>query len=112
MVPYLDIFNETVIVARPAENTISILNPTFRSVSNGNWTSTATWDYGAFSRPHDVVIPNGRTVNINVVSTVSSLTINCAGAVTGASATGYIIGNIHKRRGIFIPTGTANGYSG
>ena len=110
-----DTFNETLVVGRPNSNIVSIFNPTYTSVADGNWSSAATWDYGAFTNSHDVYVPNGRTVNLDVIDVVSSLRIDCTGAITGASSSAYIISNIRKdfcSTGAFTyPSGTANGFS-
>lgn len=108
-------FHETVVMAIPGSSMVSIFDPTFTSVSDGDWSAAATWNYGAFTKPHDVYIPDGRTVDLDVVSTVRSLRVDCAGAVTGAGAGSYIIGSIRKDfcgPGPFTyPAGTTNGYS-
>jgi hypothetical protein len=108
-------YNEALVVGRRSSNMVSILNPTYTSVADGNWSAGATWNYGAFDKSHDVYIPNGRTVNLDVIDTISSLRVDCTGALTGAGATAYIVGNIRKdfcSAGAFsYPVGTVNGYS-
>jgi hypothetical protein len=59
------ISNERLVVARPSSNTVSVFNPTYTAVASGNWSDGATWNYGAFEKPHDVVIPSGRTVTLD-----------------------------------------------
>ena len=108
MVGVHDVFNETLIANRRAENIVTVLNPTFTSVANGNWTAAPTWDYGANTKMHDSYIPNGRTVNLDVIAMPNSLRIDCTGAITGASATAYINGGIRKD---FCATGAFT-YSG
>ncbi len=107
--------NEALVIGRVLSKTVSILNPTYTSVADGNWSAGATWNYGAFDKSHDVYIPNGRTVNLDVIDAISSLRIDCTGALIGAGTTAYIIGNIRKdfcSAGAFsYPVGTANGYS-
>jgi hypothetical protein len=110
-----DSFNETLVVGRRYNNIVSIFNPTFTTIADGDWSAGATWDYGAFNKLHDVYIPDGKTVNLDVIAAVGSLRIDCAGAISGANSTAYIIGNIRKdfcATGAFrYPTGTANGFS-
>lgn len=107
--------NEALVIGRVISKTVSILKPTYASVADGNWSAGATWNYGAFDKSHDVYIPNGRTVNLDVIDTIASLRVDCTGALTGAGTTAYIIGNIRKdfcSAGAFsYPVGTTNGYS-
>lgn len=58
--------NERLVVGRPASNTVSVFDPTYTAVASGNWSDGATWNYGAFEKPHDVVIPSGRAVTLDV----------------------------------------------
>jgi hypothetical protein len=73
--------NEKLIVGQPLSNTVSIFNPTYTAIADGNWSSAATWDYGAFAQPHDVVVPGGRTVTLdaNVPGPNGSLTVQSGG---------------------------------
>jgi hypothetical protein len=107
--------NETLVVGSRFENIVSIFKPTYTAIADGDWADGATWDYGAFRKPHDVLIPNGRTVNLDGVKAVNSLNIGCAGAVAGADSSRYIVGAVKKdfcSAGAFsFPTGTANGFS-
>lgn len=110
-----DSFNETLVVGNPYSNIVSIFNPTYTSIADGSWSAGATWNYGAFTKLHDVYIPDGRTINLDVVDSVNSLRIDCTGAVSGANSSAYIIGSVRKdfcSTGAFsYPTGTANGFS-
>ena len=113
--PIYNSIHESWVVKRPLENIVSIFKPTFTAVSDGAWTSGATWDYGAFTQPQDVYIPNGRTVNLDIIDTITSLRIDCTGALSNTSSAAYIIGTVRKdfcsTSGFTYPVGTANGYS-
>ncbi|MEQ1921049.1 MAG: hypothetical protein ABL952_00945 [Pyrinomonadaceae bacterium] len=78
----LDTLNETLVVKRPNDNIVTIFNPTYTSVANGNWTAAATWDYGAFTKKHDVVIPSPRSVTLDTNIVANSVTINSGGMLT------------------------------
>jgi hypothetical protein len=79
--------NERLVVGRQASNIVTILNPTYRAVADGNWTAGATWNYGSFSKPHDVVIPAGRSIQLDasIPGPDGSVTIDSEGSleVTG-----------------------------
>ncbi|HQU85155.1 MAG TPA: hypothetical protein PKY59_18590 [Pyrinomonadaceae bacterium] len=106
---------ETLIAGRKSENAVSIFNPTYNAIGNGNWSAAAVWDFGAFNKSHDVVIPNGRNLNLDVTATVNSLTIDCTGNLNGGGNSSYIIGKTAKNfcspSSFTYPIGTANGYS-
>lgn len=110
-----DPMHETLVVGRPADNLVSIFKPTYTSIADGAWSAGATWNYGAFAQPHDVYIPDGRTISLDGVKTVGSLRIGCTGALSGANSAAYVIGHIRKdfcSAGAFqYPSGTANGFS-
>lgn len=106
---------ETIVVGKRDASIVSIFNPTYTAVADGNWSAGAIWNYGAFSETHDVYIPNSRSVNLDVIDVVSSVRVDCTGDLSGGSPMAYIIGSIRKdfcAAGFFTyPTGTANDYS-
>ena len=57
--------------------------PTFATIcssnSDGNWNAVARWDCGHAPVAADEVVINGHAINLNVDSTVASLTINSGG---------------------------------
>ena len=59
--------------------------PTFATIcssnSDGNWNAAARWDCGHAPVAADEVVINGHTINLNVDSTVASLTINSGGTL-------------------------------
>jgi hypothetical protein len=65
IVPSSPVSNERLVVGRPSSNTVSIFNPTYKVVADGDWSAAGTWNYGAFEKEHDVVIPSGRTVTLD-----------------------------------------------
>jgi hypothetical protein len=74
---------EKLVVGRPSSNLVTILNPTYTAVTNGNWSAAITWDYGAFVQAHDVVIPSGRTVTLDAnIPAGGTLNINTGGTLS------------------------------
>ncbi|MBS1796261.1 MAG: carboxypeptidase regulatory-like domain-containing protein [Acidobacteria bacterium] len=107
--------DETLVVGRRAEGLVTIFNPTYTAVANGGWSTAPTWDYGTFAKPHDVVVPNGRSVSLDGIRTVKTLLIDCGGALNGGGPAAYVVGPTQKNfcaTGSFTyPVGSANGYS-
>ena len=87
---------ERLVVGRPSSNIVTIHNPTYTAVANGNWSSASTWDFGAFFQAHDVVIPTGRTVLLDAnVPAGGTLTIDAGGtlSLSGDRSSGIPITN-------------------
>jgi len=94
--PAAPISLERLVVGRPSSNTVTILDPTYTAVSNGNWSAAATWDYGAFIQPHDVIIPGSRTVTLDVnIPAGGTLLIEAGGtlSLSGNRSSGIPITN-------------------
>ena len=107
--------NETIIVGRPTENRVSIYDPTYSAVADGNWSDASVWNYGTGSALHDYSISNGRSVVLDSIVTVRTLVISCTGALNGTGPANYVRGSTRRlfcSTGLYtFPVGTANGYS-
>ena len=87
---------ERLAVGRPSSNAVTLINPSFLAVANGNWDAASTWDYGQLTQAHDVVIPSGSTVALNTnIPAGGTLTINSGGtlSLSGNRSTGIPITN-------------------
>lgn len=78
--------HERLVAGRAYSNVVTILNPTYRAVADGNWSSAPTWNYGTFSRSHDVVIPNPRNVSLNSNIPGGSVAIDTGGRLALTSS--------------------------
>jgi hypothetical protein len=89
-----DSANEQLVVGKPKENKVTLFRPTHTAITSGNSSNAATWDYGAFTRTGDVVIPGGRVVTLDSdILAVNSVTV-AAGAVLAMSGNRRIAGNV------------------
>ena len=73
--------HERLVGGRANSNVVTIFNPTYRAVADGNWSNAATWNYGAFSRSHDVVVPNSRNVFVNTNVPGGTVTVDSGGSL-------------------------------
>lgn len=77
---------------------LSAQTNTWSGAVNSNWNNAGNWSLGIPTALHDVVIPNGSTVTVNVVTDINSIvvqgtaTINIASTLDFAAASSFSSG--------------------
>jgi Repeat of unknown function (DUF5650)/Carboxypeptidase regulatory-like domain len=91
-----DVLRNRLFVGRSASNIVSILFFNTNAIVDGNSNNPATWDNSLPNALVNGIIPSGRTVTLNSIMSVGQLAVECGGALTGGSASSYVIGSIRK----------------
>ncbi len=112
-----DATRNRVFVGRSASNIVSVLFFNTTAIVDGNSNNPATWNTGLPNALVNGIIPNGRTVTLNAIMNAGQIAVECGGALTGGSASAYVIGSIRKEycaaagETFLYPLGDADEYS-
>ncbi len=101
-----DAVNERLVVGQPDGNLVNLFRPTYSAIADGDWNAGATWDFGAFSKMQDVMVPGPRAINCNVDATANNLTIAAGGALTIAAGKTLMVNGTLTNQGTLQILGT------